>query len=351
MGVAFLLDASIRVGRVSKCNATHGHCPLSDLAEAALARIIAWPVLRLSLGRWPDRSEVRRFRQGFCCRPASMPALLRGIGNIPTVRKHFQDTLAPEVAGVAPVLFLHIEKTAGSSVMEYLRVQFPPDAVDDDPFVGAPGHLFCPVPADKRRYALIWGHQDLPALLRCQPPQRRVVAFFRDPHARIVSLYHFWRALRPEELERSPPHAGIIAARSRSLLGFLDSEEPEVADFIDNAYARRLAGIYRSHGQDAGDASLEAAAMAGLARVDVVGLVEAMGESLRKLAAAIGGAPPTIVFHENALSTLVLEPGGAFRSVRRQAPTAEERAALDRLTVLDRKIYAEAKRRFAGQAP
>jgi hypothetical protein len=304
-------------------------------------------VLRLSLGRWPDRSEVRRFHQGFCCRPASMPALLRGLGNIPTVRRHFKDTLAPEVTSVSPVLFLHIEKTAGSSVMEYLRVQFPPDALDEDPFVGAPGHLLCPVPAAKRPYGLIWGHQDLPALLRCEPPRRLVVAFFRDPHARIISLYDFWRALRPEELERNAPHPGIVAARSRSLLEFLDSEEPEVANFIDNVYARRLAGLYRLDTQAADDAALEAAAMAGLARVDIVGLTEAMGESLLRLAAGIGGAPPTIVFHENALSTLVLETGGAFRSIRRQAPTAEERAALDRLTVLDRKIYAEARRRFA----
>jgi len=308
-------------------------------------------VLRLSLGRWPDRSELRRFRQGFCSRPASMPALLRGIGNIPTVRKHFKDTLAPDVTGVRPVLFLHIEKTAGSSVMEYLRVQFPPHQVDEDPFVGAPGHLLCPLPADKRRYALIWGHQDLPALLRCQPPERLVVAFFRDPHARIVSLYHFWRALRPEELERSPPHPGIVAARTRTLRGFLDSDEPEVADFIDNVYARRLAGRYRSHPHAGDAASLEAAAMAGLARVDFIGLAESVGESLHRLAAAIGGAPPTIVFHENALSTLVLESAGAFRSIRRDPPTPEERASLDRLTTLDRKIYAEAKRRFAAQAP
>jgi len=251
------------------------------------------------------------------------------------------------------LMFVHVEKTAGSSVVDYLRTQFAPNAIDPDPMHGAPGHLFSPLPADKRRYAFIWGHQDLPALLRCQPPSRIVLMFFRDPHRRILSLYDYWRAVRPEEIQHNEPHIGMAAARNRSLLGFLDSREPEVRDFIDNVYARRLTGIYTSHETpDEPPISMEALETAALAAMDditCVGIAEEMGVSLQVLAVRTGATLPAIVPHENALQGLQLDVADAFQGVRRSRPTAQERAALDRLTVIDRHIYAVARQRLNEQ--
>jgi hypothetical protein len=323
------------------------------LAERAFANLIGWPILRLSLGRWPDRAERHRFARGFCDRPATMPALLRGLGSIPTIRNHFMDALNPALPAMPPLMFVHVEKTAGSSVVEYLRTQFAPDDIDPDPMHGAPGHLLSPLPADKRRYALIWGHQDLPALLRCQPPSRFVLMFFRDPHRRILSLYDYWRAVRPEEIAHNEPHIGMAAARDRTLLGFLQSQEPEVRDFIDNVYARRLTGIYTSHAAPgAPPVSMEvltAAALAALDHITCFGIAEEMGVSLQVLAARTGATLPAIVPHENALQGLQLDVADAFQGVRRSRPTAQERAALDRLTVIDRQIYAIARQRLNEQ--
>lgn len=314
--------------------------------EAMLARVIAWPILRLSLGRWPTRVEAQRFRQAFCDRPARLPALLRGLGSIPTIRNHFIDLLAAPVCGLPPLLFLHIEKTAGTSVIDYLAAHFPPDAVDPDPFHGAPGHLLSPLPRDKDRYDFIWGHQDLPALLRCQPPKRLVLTFLREPRARILSLYTYWRALRPEEIARNPQHDGVIAARSRGLLAFLESPEAEVRDFIDNIYARRLTGRYVSHGAPDDDAAMRAAAMSALELIDVIGITEHMGASLLVLAARIGAAPPPIVPRHNVLGTMQMDPEGLFAGGGRIRPGRRERACLDSLTRLDRDIYAAALQRF-----
>jgi len=326
---------------------------LIRLAERGFARLLAWPILRLSLGRWPDRAERYRFMRGFCDRPATMPALLRGLGSIPTIRNHFMDALVPAAPSMPPLLFVHVEKTAGSSVVDYLRTQFAPEDIDPDPLHGAPGHLYTPLPADKSRYAFIWGHQDLPGLLRCQPPSRIVLMFFRDPQRRILSLYDYWRAVRPEEIEHNEPHIGMAAARTRSLLGFLDSPEPEVRDFIDNVYARRLAGIYLSHATPGtpaiGNAALETAALAALDHITCFGIAEEMGTSLQVLAARTGATLPAIVPHENALRGLQLDVADAFQGVRRARPTAQERAMLDRLTVIDRRIYAIARQRLNEQ--
>ena len=321
-------------------------------AERMLAWAIAWPVLRLSLGRFPNRSEVHRFRRGFVDRPASMPALLRGLSTIPAVRKHLTDALTPGLPGRA-LLFLHIEKTAGTSVINYLQTLVPADEVDPDLFHGAAGHILSPVPADKRRYGLIWGHQDLPALLRCQPPERFVLTFLRDPRKRILSLYDFWHALRPEELARDAPHVGLAAAHSRSLLEFLQSPEPEVLDFVDNVYARRLTGIYLSHATtgepQVTHEQLRERAMQALNLVDFIGIAERMAVSLQMLAARLGAPPPAFVPRENALGIMRLDPDGAFRKRRASRLGAAERACLDRLTGIDQAIYDAALLRFAAQ--
>ncbi len=321
-------------------------------AERVLAWAIAWPVLRLSLGRFPYRSELHRFRSSFVARPASMPALLRGLSTIPAVRKHLTEALVPGLPGRA-LLFLHIEKTAGTSVINYLQTLVPEDEVDPDVFHGAAGHILSPVPADKRRYGLIWGHQDLPALLRCQPPQRLVLTFLRDPQRRILSLYNFWHALRPEELERDAPHIGLAAAHSRTLLEFLQSPEPEVLDFIDNVYARRLTGMYLSHAASGEPAvpheQLQDRAMAALDLVDFVGIAEQMAVSLQMLAARLGARPPAFVPRENALGIMRLDSGGAFRKRPTSRLGVAERACLKRLTSIDQAIYDAALKRFAMQ--
>ena len=322
-------------------------------AERVLAWAIAWPVLRLALGRFPNRSEAHRFRRSFVDRPASMPALLRGLSTIPAVRKHLTDALVPGLPGRA-LLFLHIEKTAGTSVINYLQTLVPQDEVDPDLFHGAAGHILSPVPADKRRYGLIWGHQDLPALLRCQPPQRLVLTFLRDPQQRILSLYNFWHALRPEELARDAPHIGLVAAHSRSLLEFLQSPEPEVMDFIDNVYARRLTGIYLSHAaagvQEVPHEMLREQAMQALDLVDFIGIAEQMAVSLQMLAARLGAPPPAFVPRENALGIMRLDPDGAFRKRRASKLGSAELACLDRLTSIDQDIYNVALKRFAAQS-
>jgi hypothetical protein len=321
-------------------------------AERALAWLIAWPVLRLALGRFPNPSELHRFQRSFVDRPATMPALLRGLSTIPAVRKHFQDALTPGLPGRPALLFLHIEKTAGTSVINYLRTLIPEDEIDPDPFVGAAGHILSPVPAEKCRYGLIWGHQDLPALLRCEPPRRLVLTFLRDPRERILSLYNFWHALRPEEQD-GEAHSGLAAARSRSLLQFLQSPEPDVRDFIDNVYARRLTGLYSSHAE-AGDQvvtqdMLRDRAIQALNRVDFVGIAERMAVSLKMLAVQLGAPPPAFIPRENALGIMQLDRDGAFKRKPAAKPGKAEHACLDELTTIDQHIYKAALEKHAKQ--
>ncbi len=243
---------------------------------------------------------------------------------------------------------MHIEKTAGSSVVSYLTSLYPESAIDPDPYRGAPGHILQPIPDPRRQYALTHGHYDLPALLRSRQ-QRKLCVFFRRPDQRILSLYDYWRAITPEEIEHNRPHAGMIAARARGLLDFLRSPEPEVRDFIDNVYARRLTGLYLSS-SDAmpSDAGWLDSALAGLGRIDFVGTVERMSDSLLVLSRHLDAPPPGLVPHVNKLSDMVLDPASVF--VRHPSSTlaARERAAIAPLVRLDWPIYEAACARLAA---
>jgi hypothetical protein len=252
------------------------------------------------------------------------------------------------------VSFLHIEKTAGSSVLEFLEARFHPFQIDLDPHRAMPPHLCTPfvpgaVPQIRRRL-LVAGHYDLPALRRLDA-DRFILAFFREPRERIVSLYRFWRSLHQHAAEPWRQSFGVRMAQTLDLRDFLRSGDPMLRDYIDNCYIRRLTGLYVT-GAAADplaadpDAAL-AQAMAALDRLACIGIAEQLGDSLRLLAAALGTEPPDEVPAANTLAGIEADPAVTRAPETVDAGGQEIAAELDRLTTLDRAIYAAARRRFA----
>ena len=235
-------------------------------------------------------------------------------------------------------------------MVSYLTDLYPESFIDPDPYRGAPGHILQPVPDPRGTYALAYGHYDLPALLRGRQ-QRKLLAFFRRPDERILSLYNYWRAIKPAEIEGNGPHPGMVAARSRSLLEFLRSPEPEVLDFIDNIYARRLTGLYLST-EDAvpADAVWLDAAIQALNRIDCVGTAERMSESLLLLSRHLDAPPPGVVPHVNRLSDMVLDPESVFGRHPPAKIGPREREAIAPLIRLDWLIYKAASARVAAES-
>ena len=143
----------------------------------------------------------------------------------------------------------------------------------------------------------------------------------------------------------------MVAARSRNLLDFLRSPEPEVLDFIDNVYARRLTGVYLST-EDAvpTDSEWLDSALKGLERIDYVGTAERMSESLLLLSRHLDAPPPGVVPHVNRLTDMVLDPNSVFA---RQPPAtlgAREKEAITPLIRLDWPIYKAASARVTAES-
>jgi hypothetical protein len=224
--------------------------------------------------------------------------------------------------------------------------------IDPDPHRTCPPHVQAPftgrTPEDVRRHALIWGHYDLPSLLQLDPG-RSVLTLFREPRQRILSLYYFWRATRLHDAESRRANFGPVAAQSRSLLAFLRSRERPIRDYIDNFYVRRLTGQYASasardlvttdpHGS-------ATRAIEALDRLAFIGVSERMKETLQGLGALFGFDPPSEPPQVNVLREITTDPV-SFRHVDREPVTAEIEEELDRLTRLDRFVYAEANKRL-----
>lgn len=336
-------------------------------ARRVAGSLCAYPALRATLGRWPSRDEARRFRRGFVGR-GPVPPLLRAVANVPAARPQLTRTMLASWAVADPasraelraglaggeeagdlfrvwtgprIGFLHLEKTAGSALGAALQDCFHPLQI-------------CPLrpteilpasdpgaQAQARRWSLLWGHYDLPRLLALDP-DRFLIAFFREPGARLVSLYNFWRQVAPAEIRRSERSAGVRLAQELSFRDFLRSDHPVVVDAVDNYYVRRLTGLYREdHGCDpllADEAAALAEGCAALSRLDFVGVTERLDEGVRVLGRMLDFAPPRTVPRLNA-------------SRRAEGdPTLGAEAELAACTRLDRVIYAAAVDRFRASA-
>jgi hypothetical protein len=331
------------------------------LANGALSLVMARPVLRLTLGRWPTAAEVASFRDGFVDDGRSDPALARALLAVPVVASNIRRSLraqplpAPASEPLPPtrrraVAVLHIEKTAGTSLAVYLAELFPGSSPIDS-YDNIPAHLFQPLPVDAATTPLLRGHLDLPALRR-MGGSRFTILLLREPRARLLSLYRYLRSMDPASLPEHLRHYCLQAAHESGLLEYLNHPSSEVQDFISNIYVRRLTGLYatgatRDPLEEDGEGAL-AAAIEALNGIEFVGVVEQMELSMNRLAAALGRPPLAEIPRENVLANLQAKPGGGFQQHQVESVTPEVEAALERHTRFDSLIYRLALRRLAA---
>lgn len=252
------------------------------------------------------------------------------------------------------IAFLHIEKTAGSSLTNLLTGLFHPFQIDPDPWRAAAPHVipsFTDRPhASIRSYPLIFGHYDLPSLQQLDP-DRLVVTMLREPVARILSIYYYWRSVHPDFIAKTTGENTIRIAHRMTLLEFLHHQDPLLLNYIDNLYVRRLTALYASADHDplaeTPDDALRKA-RASLERLAFVGVTEQMAASIRGLGARLGFNPPAEPPTTNMTKSNHLSSARAFRSVTHEVLTAAHHERLDHLTRLDRVLYAAACARLAG---
>jgi hypothetical protein len=340
---------------------------------------LAAPVLlRLSVGRVPEAAQRAAFLHGFASDPLKMPPVLRGMLAMPGGRamlKHaaayawhkergsLMDGATPALSGniytawTGPGLsFLHIEKCAGTAVMQYLADSFHPLQVYPDDHRDLPPHLMERRPAllglTPAQFPLIWGHYDVPTLRRFAP-NHFVFALFREPCARLLSLYHFWRSVDPAAIDPELSFSVSLAHRL-SLEDFLACDDPMLVDLIDNLYVRRLTGMYATgEAEDPvrrAPAQAVAQAMAVMGALGFVGVTERLDHSMARLARRVGLPAAAAPLRANVTAENHRAAGGWFRPAERTALSPKAAGLLERRTELDTVLYARVATAFDAAA-
>ncbi len=108
------------------------------------------------------------------------------------VQQHMR--VAPVDLFRSKIVLVHIEKCGGSTLRTMLAAAFEPNRVCPERFNGLADWTANELAA----YDLFAGHFDLAGCDVVPGRSTRIVTMLREPRARLLSLYHFWRAHQPD---------------------------------------------------------------------------------------------------------------------------------------------------------
>jgi hypothetical protein len=153
--------------------------------------------------------------------------------------------VAPTAEARPRVVFLHIMKTAGSSIRHRLEELAGEEPVWRREKDGLPGSVPA---ADLLPYRVVMGHFTM-ADARHVPGPRRIFTVLREPRARLVSFYHHL-ARHCAEVVAQPSFRFARIARESSLEQFLNHTDPGVQAELKNVMTRTLAGDFVPAGRN-----------------------------------------------------------------------------------------------------
>lgn len=257
------------------------------------------------------------------------------------------------------IAFVHIAKTAGTSLRSYLVKRFGANdtlELDNDSLMRLARDLAqAPTPSSDevrrfRRARLVVGHFPL-SFAQMLPGRLRIITMLREPRARLLSVYYFLKAHRPERVMAEPNVAlrgMMLAAQALSLREFLETDVLQVRFNTDNVQLRLLAPpllplpSFFMPQLTPGIVGSARTALAGLAGF---GLQERYRESLLMLSESLGLEPPEAFGAENVLSDREAHDPD-MRPIEREAITPAIQTLLDEHTAQEREFHAFAVELF-----
>lgn len=220
-----------------------------------------------------------------------------------------------------PALFLHIRKTAGTSIVQMAMDHYGYENVCNH------GSYMGKSPDRLKKFPFISGHFGYDFAQELMP-DRFSFTFLRDPIERIISLYCFCRTRDPEEF---PIYR---AASEHDLYGFLQAagDNDLVRSYISDSQVWCLAsgpGFYETVTDEMSAEERFHRALANAGRLSFIGFTETFDDDARLILRALKMKTVQTVRHDNATQDKIAISMLPARTVH----------LLEELTRWDRKLY------------
>lgn len=253
------------------------------------------------------------------------------------------------------LVFLHVPKTGGTSLTVLIRDAVGENALCPERFNDLPlwpaGLL-----ASYRAFA---GHFDQFGV-SVIPGVKKVVTILRNPRARIISTYRFWRAhSRDQAVRDNLPH--VVAAIDLELGAFLRRMRQIAIHNVDNMYARALGGFLPMRGDPdqarrwplgefGGGEKLADQAMSFLDSCAAIGILEEFDISISLICAGLQIPVPSRKIGKLMNTEDVARHFGRQNQVKDLMITEDAEEEILELTKYDQLIYQYAKTKFERRA-
>lgn len=255
-----------------------------------------------------------------------------------TVSEHPDSSHLPE-----KLVFMHIPKTGGTSLHDILTNLVHPELICPERYNTLKffDHNYL------NQYFFFSGHYDWESVSNI-PGKKKIFTILREPKARILSLYHFWRSHTWKVIEEKNL-GGPRLAKTLDLVDFLASEDPGIVGNIDNALVRNLIGpVYI--GPDRGflypSDEVVQRALRNLEAMVVVGVLENPDYGITHVLNKLDLPVPAMIPRSRDSTKFAEQPNMEF--VEKQPVSEEAEELLKKLTVFDRIIYEHYYRKYSS---
>lgn len=239
--------------------------------------------------------------------------------------------ISPEVLEETKIIFVHIPKTGGTSLHNLLANEFTSREIcvaKQDWISG------CPVGA-LAKYKFFSGHFCLQTA-KLIPGKKQIVTFLRDPVDRLVSLYHYIKAHRPEVTDVSNKEIFSLASDLPMEEFFNHPVICSASKRFDNDLTRSLAGDYHSNAMN-----LVAKAIHELDNLAAFGILERYQESVNLIFNALQKPVPATIQHLNKTAS-ISENDLFLNPVQKQTLGSDARGSMEGLVCADILLYEHA---------
>lgn len=232
------------------------------------------------------------------------------------------------------IVFLHIPKTGGTTLHNLISESFPKPRICPERF----NNLVSLDKSELDSYGFFSGHYDWRNVENI-PGNKKIITILRNPRARILSLYHFWRSHTWQHINQhnlgGPRHA-----KTYDLEKFLSLDDPAVVANIDNALTRNLIGrVFAGSNREFLYPENEVIdrALHNLETLHSLGVLEYTRFSVEKILRSLNIEPPLQIPRERDSSSFEGTP--AMEKVEKQSVSPVSESSLSELTKYDDVIY------------